>query len=138
MRKATLRFSCRSRWALKLSEYLPSQEFIEKNTSLRKILEFIALGRIAEATPTDSARSSIAYGLKTGFLRWPISDLCRLPEQVTALRRDLPEVDTQSDFSSDRSIRKYCEKVWQVRPVMAPSGSTGHANRVRPRNWFDE
>ncbi len=119
-------------WELKRRGYRP-EEIIERNPSLREILEFIGSGALA--------------GGDSGLFR-PLLDrlLYEDPflvladyqayvdcqEQVSALWRDqrawtrkaILNVARMGKFSSDRSIREYCEHVWRVKPVKVPSWST--------------
>jgi starch phosphorylase len=119
-------------WELKRRGYRP-REVYEKNGSLREILDFIGSGALA--------------GGDSGLFR-PLLDrllyedpflvladyqaYADCQEQVTALWRDqrawtrktILNVARMGKFSSDRSIRDYCEKVWRVEPVKVPSWST--------------
>jgi starch phosphorylase len=118
-------------WELKRRGYRP-QEVYEKNDSLREILDFIGSGALA------GGDSSLFRPLLEGLLyQDPFLVLAdyqayaNCQEQVTALWRDqrawtrkaILNVARMGKFSSDRSIREYCEHVWRVEPVKVPSWS---------------
>jgi starch phosphorylase len=124
-------------WELKRRGYHP-REVAEKNASLQEILDFIGSGALAGG---DS-------GLFRPFLdRLLYEDpFCVLAdyqayadcqEQVSALWRDqrawtrraILNAARMGKFSSDRSIREYCERVWRVQPVKVPSWGTAAQTR---------
>jgi starch phosphorylase len=118
--------------ALKLSGYRP-QEVVERNASLREILDFIASGALAgdDSNLFRPFLDRLLY--EDPFL--VLADYqayADCQEQVSALWRDQRAWTRQAilnsarmgKFSSDRSIREYCEQVWQVKPVKVPSWSS--------------
>jgi starch phosphorylase len=117
---------------LKRRGYRP-QEVYEKNDSLREILDFIASGALAggDSSLFRPVLDRLLY--EDPFL--VLADYqayADCQEQVTALWRDqrawtrktILNVARMGKFSSDRSIREYCEHVWRVKPVKVPSWST--------------
>jgi starch phosphorylase len=113
---------------LKLRGYRP-QEVVEKNTSLQEILDFIASGALAEGD-ADLFRPFVDRLLYDDpfLVLADYQAYADCQEQVSALWRD-PRAWTRKTilntarmgkFSSDRSIREYCEHVWQVVPVKVP------------------
>jgi starch phosphorylase len=119
-------------WELKGRGYRP-QEVYEKNDSLREILDFIGSGALAggDSSLFRPLLDRLLY--EDPFL--VLADYqayADCQEQVTALWRDqrawtrkaILNVARMGKFSSDRSIREYCEHVWRVKPVKVPSWST--------------
>jgi starch phosphorylase len=119
-------------WDLKRRGYRP-RDVYEQNASLREILDFIGSGALAGGD-TNLFRSLLDNLLyHDPFL--VLADYqayADCQEQVTALWRDqrawtrkaILNVARMGKFSSDRSIREYCEQVWRVEPVKVPSWST--------------
>jgi starch phosphorylase len=118
--------------ALKLSGYRP-QEVVERNASLREILDFIASGALAGGDSNLFRPFLDRLLYEDPFL--VLADYqayADCQEQVSALWRDQRAWTRQAilnsarmgKFSSDRSIREYCEQVWQVKPVKVPSWSS--------------
>jgi starch phosphorylase len=119
-------------WDLKRRGYRP-QGVYEKNDSLREILDFIGSGAL-----TDGDSNVFRPLLERLLYEDPFLVLADYQayadcqEQVTALWRDqrawtrkaILNVARMGKFSSDRSIREYCEHVWRVEPVKVPSWST--------------
>jgi starch phosphorylase len=116
-------------WELKSRGYHP-REVAEKNDSLREVLDFIGSGALVSG---DS-------GLFRPFLDRLLYDdpflvladyqaYADCQEEVSAVWRDqrtwtrkaILNVARMGKFSSDRSIREYCEHVWRVKPVKVPS-----------------
>jgi starch phosphorylase len=113
---------------LKLSGYRP-QEVVEKNTSLRDILDFIASGALAGGD-ADLFRPFVDRLLYDDpfLVLADYQAYADCQDQVSALWRDqrawtrktILNTARMGKFSSDRSIREYCEHVWQVEPVRVP------------------
>ena len=122
---------------LNLRGYRP-REVAERNASLRDVLDFIGSGALA-----GGDRSLFRPLLDRLLHEDPFLVLADYQayadcqEQVSALWRDqrawtrraILNVARMGKFSSDRSIRDYCEQVWRVRPVQVPSRSV-----VAPRD----
>jgi len=125
-------------WELKLRGYRP-WEVPEKNASLREILDFIASGALA-----GGDRNLFRPLLDRLLYDDPFLVLADYQayadcqERVSALWRDqrawthraILNVARMGKFSSDRSIRDYCEQVWRVKPVKVLSLSTGARTRL--------
>jgi len=117
---------------LKLRGYNP-RELAEKNACLREIFDFIRSGALS-----DGDRNLFQPLLDRLWNEDPflvVADYqayADCQEQVSALWRDqsgwtrkaILNVARMGKFSSDRSIRDYCEQVWQVRPVKVASLSS--------------
>jgi starch phosphorylase len=119
-------------WELKRRGYRPYDVY-EKNDSLREILDFVGSGALAggDSNLFRALLDRLLY--EDPFL--VLADYqayADCQEQVTALWRDqrawtrktILNVARMGKFSSDRSIRDYCERVWRVEPVKVPSWST--------------
>jgi starch phosphorylase len=110
---------------LKASGYAPHQHY-ERNEELRKVLDFIASGALAGGD-TELFRPFVDNLLQDDpFLvladypayvecQGKVSDLWRNPREWT--RKSILNAARMGKFSSDRSIRDYCEQVWKVKPV---------------------
>jgi starch phosphorylase len=123
---------------LKLRGYRP-QEVVEKNASLREVLDFIALGTLA-----GGDRNLFRPLLDRLLYDDPFLVLADYQayvdcqEQVTALWRDqrawtrkaILNVARMGKFSSDRSIRDYCEQVWRITPVKVPNPAAPDSGSV--------
>jgi glycogen phosphorylase len=117
---------------LKLRGYRP-QEVRENNPCLREILDFIGSGALAGGDPNlfrpllDRLLYDDPFLVLADYQAY-----ADCQEQVSALWRDqhawtrkaILNVARMGKFSSDRSIREYCEGVWQVKPVKVPSWAT--------------
>jgi len=117
---------------LQLRGYRP-QEVSEKNASLREILDFIGSGALADGDPTlfrplldrllfDDPFLVLADYQAYADCQEQVSVLWR--DQRSWTRKAILNVARMGKFSSDRSIREYCEHVWGVEPVKVPSCST--------------
>jgi starch phosphorylase len=114
--------------ALKAAGYRP-HDFYERNAELREVVDLIASGALA------GGDVNLFGPLVDNLLRHdPFLVLADYPsyvecqERVSALWGD-PEAWTRKSilnaarmgkFSSDRSIRDYCEQIWKVKPVSVP------------------
>jgi starch phosphorylase len=110
---------------LKANGYYP-RHYYEQNDALREVLDFIASGDLANGD------KKLFRPLIDNLLQFDpflvLADYqaymdCQ--QKVTALWRDprawtrmsILNVARMGKFSSDRSIRDYCEQIWQVKPL---------------------
>src|SRR5262245_22146173 len=117
--------------ALKARGYRP-REVVEKNASLREILDVIGSGALAGGD-SNLFRPFLDRLLdEDPFLALAdYQSYADCQEQVSALWRDqrawtrksILNAARMGKFSSDRSIGEYCQLVWQVQPVKVPSRS---------------
>ena len=117
---------------LKFRGYHP-REVAEKNASLREIFNFIGSGALAGGDRNlfrpflDRLLDEDPFLVLADYQAY-----ADCQEQVSALWRDqsawtrkaILNAARMGKFSSDRSIRDYCEHVWQVKPVKVPSLSS--------------
>jgi starch phosphorylase len=117
---------------LKLRGYRP-QEVLEQNASLREVLDFIGSGALAGGDQNlfrpllDRLLHEDPFLVLADYQAY-----ADCQEQVSALwcdqrawtRNVILDAARMGKFSSDRSIRDYCEHVWRVKPVKVPSRST--------------
>src|SRR5262245_55710242 len=116
---------------LKLRGYRP-EEVAESNASLREVLDFIGSGALAGGDRNlfrpllDRLLHEDPFLVLADYQAY-----ADCQEQVSALwgdqrawtRKAILNVARMGKFSSDRSIRDYCEHVWRVKPVKVPSRS---------------
>jgi len=102
------------------------REVSEQNGTLREVLDFIASGALAGGDASlfhplvDNLLESDPFLVLADYQSYvdcqaQVSALWRNAETWT--RKSILNVARMGKFSSDRSIRDYCEKVWQVKPV---------------------
>jgi starch phosphorylase len=114
---------------LKLRGYRP-HEVVEQNASLREILDFIASGALAggdtqlfrpflDRLVNEDPFLALADYQAYADCQEQVSDLWR--DQRAWTRKAILNTARMGKFSSDRSIREYCELVWRVTPVKVPS-----------------
>jgi glycogen phosphorylase len=118
-------------WDLKRRGYRP-YEVYEKNDSLREVLDFIGSGALAggDSNLFRPLLDRLLYEDPFMVLA-DYQGYADCQEQVAALWHDrrawtrtaILNVARMGKFSSDRSIRDYCEQVWRVEPVKVPSRS---------------
>jgi starch phosphorylase len=110
---------------LKSRGYHP-REYYERNAELRAVLDFIASGARAGGDAelfrplVDNLLGSDSFLVLADYVAY-----VQCQEQVSALWRDpqawtrkaILNVARMGKFSSDRSIRDYCEQVWNVKPI---------------------
>jgi starch phosphorylase len=110
---------------LKSRGYHP-RGYCERNAELRAVLDFIASGALAGGDTklfqplVDNLLGSDPFLVLADYQAY-----VQCQDQVSALWRDprawtrkaILNVARMGKFSSDRSIRDYCEQVWKVKPV---------------------
>jgi starch phosphorylase len=111
---------------LKSRGYHP-HELYEQNAMLREVLDYIGSGVLAGGD-TDLFRPLVENLLwhDPFLVLADYRSYVECQEQVSALWRDprawtrkaILNVARMGKFSSDRSIRDYCDQVWKVKPVV--------------------
>src|SRR5690606_27238594 len=111
--------------AIKANGYDPMRHY-EENASLRRVIDQIAAGHFSPDDPhrfrpiVDSLLKQDTYLLLADF-----ADYVATQARVDALyarpdewhRRAALNVAGMGPFSSDRSIREYAERIWNVKPL---------------------
>jgi starch phosphorylase len=98
----------------------------DRNADLREVIDFIASGALAGGDPrlfrslVDNLLFDDPFLVLADYQAYvecqdQVSTLWRDPENWT--RKSILNVARMGKFSSDRSIREYCEKIWNVKPV---------------------
>ncbi len=116
----------------KLRGYCP-QEVVEGNASLREVLDYIGSGVLSEGDSQlfrpllDRLWNEDPFLVLADYQAYvdrqeEVSDCWRDQREWT--HKAILNVARMGKFSSDRSIRDYCEHVWRVKPVKVPSRST--------------
>ncbi len=110
---------------LKARGYRP-REYFERNAELRGVLDFIASGALAGGDAglfrplVDNLLQDDPFLVLADYQAYvecqeQVSALWREPQAWT--RKVILNAARMGKFSSDRSIRDYCEQVWKVKPV---------------------
>jgi len=108
--------------AVKAGGYRP-HEYYEQNAALRDVLDFIASGALAEGDANlfrplvDNLLGHDPFLVLADYQAYveaqeQVSALWRHPQAWT--RQSILNAARMGKFSSDRSIRDYCERVWKV------------------------
>ena len=112
---------------LKASGYRP-RDYYQQNPALREVIDFIGSGALASEEGelfgpiVDNLLNDDPFLLLADYQAYIDAQ-----ERVSALWRD-PKEWTRSSilntarigkFSSDRSIRDYCERIWNIKPGRA-------------------
>jgi starch phosphorylase len=111
---------------LRSSGYRP-HDYYEQNPALREVLDFVASGALAGGDTSlfqplvDNLLWQDPFLLLADYQAYidcqdQVSSLWR--ERQAWTRKSILNVARMGKFSSDRSIRDYCERVWQVKPVV--------------------
>jgi glycogen phosphorylase len=114
--------------AQRVRGYRPREHY-ERNAELREVIDFIASGALAKGH-TDVFRP-LVENLRDHDPFLVLADYAAYIEaqgRVSALwsdprawtRQSILNTARMGKFSSDRSIREYCERVWKVKPGLQP------------------
>jgi starch phosphorylase len=112
---------------LKKSGYRP-RDIYDRNPRLREVLDFISSGALAGGDLNlfrplvENLLWHDPFLVLADFQSYvdcqaQVSELWRDPEAWT--RRSILNVARMGKFSSDRSVREYCQHVWHAKPVPA-------------------
>jgi starch phosphorylase len=110
---------------LKAGGYRP-HDVVERNPALREVLEFLSSGALSPDEPrrfqplVDNLSYDDPFLVLADYQAYidcqaQVSTLWRDPPAWT--RKAILNAARMGKFSSDRSIRDYCEQVWRVKPV---------------------
>lgn len=111
--------------ALQTSGYNPHAIY-EQNAELRGVLDLIGSGALSPGDPNlfrplvDGLLWHDPFMLLADYQSYidcqdQVSALWRTPDSWTSM--SILNVARMGKFSSDRSIRDYCDRVWQVKPI---------------------
>jgi starch phosphorylase len=114
---------------VKARGYRPREEHYERNAELREVLDFIASGALAYGDTqlfkplVDNLLWSDPFLVLADFEAYvacqaQVSRAWRAPDAWT--RMSILNAARMGKFSSDRSIRDYCARVWAVEPAPVP------------------
>jgi len=107
-------------------------DYYEQNAALRDVLDFIASGALAGGDANlfrplvDNLLGHDPFLVLADYQAYiesqeKVSALWRDPQAWT--RQSILNAARMGKFSSDRSIRDYCARVWNIKPASAPSVS---------------
>ncbi len=116
---------------LKSRGYSPREHY-EQNPALREVLDFIGSGALAGGDAglfrplVDNLLWDDPFLVLADYQAYvdcqaQVSALWRDPEAWS--RKSILNVARMGKFSSDRSIRDYCELIWKVQPVRVRNGT---------------
>ncbi len=117
--------------ARKSGGYSP-REYYEQSPALREVLDFIGSGALAGGDAgqfrplVDNLLWDDPFLVLADYQAYvdcqaQVSALWKDPEAWS--RRSIHNTARMGKFSSDRSIREYCERIWKVRPVKVENGA---------------
>lgn len=100
--------------------------YYEEHKNIKKVIDFLVSGELGEGDPElfrplyDNLLQQDQYQLLKDF-----NSYCKKKEEVFKVwadkeewaKRSILNVSRMGKFSSDRSIRDYCENIWKVEPV---------------------
>ena len=109
---------------MKAGSYRPRDHY-ERNKVLRDVIDFVGSGALSRGDPelfrpiVDNLLQSDPFLVLADYQAY-----IEAQEQVSALWRDQRSWTEKSilnsaragKFSSDRSIRDYCERIWNIQP----------------------
>jgi glycogen phosphorylase len=112
-------------YQLKSEGYRP-WDYVQNNESLKEVLDFIEQGYFSHGDRylfqplIDQLKSHDPFMVLADYQSYvdcqdQVSQAYLAPEQWT--RMSILNTARMGKFSSDRSIREYCENIWQVQPV---------------------
>jgi glycogen phosphorylase len=102
------------------------RDYYENNPVLREVLDAIGAGEFSPDAPKvfqpliDNLLNHDPFMVLADFQAYvdcqdQVSELWRDPLEWT--RKSILNVARMGTFSSDRSIKEYCEKIWKIRPI---------------------